>query len=215
MPAEIPQTCAVWVSQDGLQRIYARRGLAAIQFALLQVFALCGIAVIPESFPSDAALVRLSVIALLFIDAVVSWRVLRAGIVVDGAHLLVRSVAQTTRLAGSDIRMFDAPAPYGRLWGNGIRIVLNSGRTIATGVFGATPATPTPGVAQTSELNDWLAEVRLAGPVPRTLHPIRGGFLDTVRRRAWIAPALLLCGLLFVELVGTIGTLVDPLHFGR
>jgi hypothetical protein len=111
--------------------------------------------------------------------------------------------------------MFDPPAPYGRFWGNGIRVVLNSGRTVATGVFVTSPATPAPGVAQTSELNDWLAEVRLGGPVPKALNPVRGGFLDTVRKPAWIAPALLLCGLLLFELIAAIGTLVDPLHFAK
>lgn len=84
--------------------------------------------------------------------------ILRRAVVVTPGWVTVRGLLTTRRIPAAAVARFEPPAPYGKLWGSGLRIVLADGTTRTCGAFTNTPVDVAPaGVAESDELNGWLA----------------------------------------------------------
>jgi hypothetical protein len=200
-------TCAVRVSADGLRRVYARLNATIWLVACVQGFGLAGFGAAANT--SSATVFRVGVLVVLLVDLLACWRLIRTSIVIDHTQLVARAVFTTRRLTAEQIARFERPESYGAWRGNGLRIVLASGRTVVTGVFTGTPSDPVPGRAQVVELNAWLTQARIGALQP--VHVAHAPARFRRARLAWTATLLLICAALFALLIGlVINALIDP-----
>jgi hypothetical protein len=157
-----PGTAAVWVSPDGRQRVYTRR--SRIFLVALTLFAGSVVAIgAPAEFLVDASMRRLAVCGVLGLAAWAAYRIHRMAMVVSPGLLTIRGFWRSRAVRASDIVGFEPPPPYGVLRRAGMQVVLISGQVVSAGIFAKGKLdSEAVGVAEATELNDWLAGQRLS-----------------------------------------------------
>jgi hypothetical protein len=190
-----------------LRRVYGRRNSAVWLIGCVQGFGLAGFGAVANATSPTA--IRVGVTLVVAVDLTVSWRIARTAVIVDRDRLTARSFWRTRRFVAADIANVDSPHPYGGWRGNGLRLTLTDGRTVATGVFTGTPSDPQPAASQVAELNAWLTHAHRG-----TLQPVSVTHATTSyprARLAWTITLLVVCAALIALLVGLVANaLIDP-----
>lgn len=170
-------TTALGVSADGLRRTFGRRTttLAYAVFVLFAGFAGPQVALLLAEDNRGAA--QLLALATALAAALVPWRTMRLGVVVDRDRVIVRNWATTTVIPVEEIVRFHPPSRYDRwAWSKlGLRIERRPGLgDVYCSALYTNRFSPDFGQAEAAELNMWCRTDAYRPPLTRARVRLRG-----------------------------------------
>jgi hypothetical protein len=152
------QAVAVRVADSGALRVYTRRlryGQATAAWVVIALLAAMSSVTLGRHHAAAITVVCvLLALGLLFVA-----RLVRRAIVVTPGWVTLRGLIRTRYLPAANVSRFEYPPRTFTSYGKGLRIVLVDGRVIYSGVFAPNQFdSKLAGVAETDELNSWLAQ---------------------------------------------------------
>lgn len=117
-------------------------------FGCTSVFALIGLAMIPESsheggyYDTDSAFVvgsRVFYGTMAVVSIILMIRIARMGIFADQTGLTIRNVIKTHRVEWSEVVGFERPAAYGRVRRAGLKVMIRNRPPIYAALYSAGP----------------------------------------------------------------------------
>ena len=165
-----PRSVAVWVSADGTYRVYTRRQRTFLAALVLVAGCALAAAVARGLATGDGGVAGCTLLGLALL---VAYRFQRLAVVATPGVLVLWGLRRTRHIPVGDIVRFEPPLhERSSLRHSGLRVLLTSGETVSAGVFHRSDEDADDmGLAETAELNLWLAAQKDPTGRPATLPP--------------------------------------------